>query len=206
MSRRTLRRILAGVVVAAACVIVNTGAAAQRTELERLIARAMDTSGAKPEDAGPIDIVIGGWSTEKAQDILRTAVTEGPDQLLPALEKVKRPEGVVLSPGVQVGGARALERRRMGILFAREIKVPTGRQVIVITDEPAGFVQPARNKTRPTANAFTLIDVRIGADGNGVGKIGSADQVVYNKATNTLELKDFAGHPAELVEVKSMKR
>ena len=207
MSRRHVRPILAAcfAAMAAVCIAASPGPDAARTTgvLERFVARAPDPSDpAAP--TGPIAIMIDRWSTDAESETLREILIQrGPEALLPALHKVWRPTGVVLIPGIQAAGARALTPRVRNLLYARAIETPNGRQVIVAADQDLAFGEPTR--TWPTGEAFTLLDIRFGPDGTGVGKLASPDKVVYNEATKIIELENYAAHPTRLTEVRSEK-
>src|SRR3982750_2242937 len=88
--------------------------------------------------------------------------------------------------------------------FAREIVTPAGRQVILASDERLGLGE-SRLDARKEIYEFTLMDIRFGPDGTGVGKLAAAGDVVYNPETKLLELKDYAAKPVRLVSVKSTK-
>jgi hypothetical protein len=45
------------------------------------------------------------------------------------------------------------------------------------------------------------VDIRFGADGQGVGKVAPASQVAYNKETRLFEVQDFATQPVRLTNV-----
>ena len=197
------RRILATAFVAAMLpgVSARPGSVEGAGPVERFAARATDMSGA---DAGRIGIVIERWSSDKEFENLRKAREQGPDKLLPVLQYLRHRIGFLQSPGVQGKGARARTRRAQNLQFAREVRTPTGRQVVIATDHHVGFGETAR--TGPAADyEFTLVDIRFGPNGEGVGKMGPATQVTYNKETNTIELENYDRQPVRLREVRSEK-
>ena len=110
--------------------------------------------------------------------------------------------GVVLLPGVQGRGARVRERTPKNIIFAREINTPWGRRVIVASDQRLGLGEP-QLEARKEAREFTVMDIRFGPDGTGIGKVANAADVAYDPATKSLEVKAYASRPARLVDVKS---
>jgi hypothetical protein len=118
------------------------------------------------------------------------------------LQTVTRGTGLVQSPGLQGIGERARGRRARNIQFAHAIKSPTGRQVIVATDEHLGFGDSIRSP-RPPDYEFTLIDVRFGRDGVGVGKLAPESKVVYNREKKTIELESYEKLPVGLSAVRS---
>jgi hypothetical protein len=58
---------------------------------------------------------------------------------------------------------------------------------------------------RLESDEFMLVDIRFGRDGTGIGKVATADNVVYNAATKLLEVKNYAAAPMRLIEVRSEK-
>jgi hypothetical protein len=208
MSRLSFRSVLACAVVAIGCLALNvqTGAAQRVPPIETFEANAMDTSGPRATKAGRIEIALERWSTAADEENVRKAIPGGSEALLTALKNMSSAVGVVLSPGVQGTGSRARDRRKQGILFARDIKTPKGRRVILLTDESVDFSGSMRDRARPNKNEVTLVDIRFGADGKGVGKMGPASQVTYNKQAKTIELGNYDKAPADLVDVTSTKR
>ena len=106
------------------------------------------------------------------------------------------------SPGLHGLGARVRERRAHNFQFAQEIKTPTGRQVVIATDQHLGFGEPARTP-RSSDYEFTLIDIRFGPDGVGVGKMATESNVAYNKEKKTIELGNYRTLPEQLSAVRS---
>ena len=109
----------------------------------------------------------------------------------------------MLIPGIQGAGARVMTPRPKNVLFAREATTPQGRQVIVATDRSLAFGEPTQKW--PSDEAFMLLDIRFGPDGNGVGKLAAPDKVVYNTETKTIELANFAAQTVRLTDVRSEK-
>ncbi|HET9595231.1 MAG TPA: hypothetical protein VFP65_06605 [Anaeromyxobacteraceae bacterium] len=158
------------------------------------------------EDAGRIDIYVERWSTEKEYDELLRALEKGrPAELLSVLERQPLRAGVLLMPGVQAHGDRARTRTPKNLKFAREIITPAGRQVILASDERLGLGESALD-ARKEACEFSLMDIRFGPDGTGVGKVAAARDVIYDAKKKTLELRDYDGKPARLVHVTSATR
>jgi len=187
MSGDSLRRILTPLFGAAICLAAmpHTGAVQRSAILEqfveRFVARATSASGA--EDAGRIDIYIQRWSTDNELDSLRGTVTEGaPDKLLPVLQNLQRRAGVILMPGVQGLGARSRTRTPRNLRLGE-----------------------SRRDGRRSFEEFTLMDIRFGPDGTGVGKLATAADVAYSPATKILEVKNYATQPVRLIDVRSEK-
>ena len=210
-----------------AAVPVGTGATAAQ-----FVARALDPADAK--DAGPVEIVIRRWSSDADAENLRKALGSiSADPSTPTFRPV--PEaGTVLVPGVQALGARVLGRRPLSVQFARETVTPAGRQIVIATDrrialgEPqpssrlgVGFDRLAAGKTADAAPArsaaeiaadaashpeFMLLEIRLGPDGKGVGKVASAADVVFNTDKKIFEIKNFNAAPTRLSDVRPIDR
>src|SRR3954453_18229766 len=153
-----------------------------------LVARAISVS--SPEDVGPIEIYVERWSTDDELGKLLGTLKEGrPGELRTVLEGQRVRAGVVLMPGVQGHGERVRTRTPKNFQFAREIVTPAGRQVILASNERLGLGE-RRLDARKEIYEFSLMDIRFGPDGTGVGKVAAAGDVVYNPKTKTLELKN----------------
>src|SRR5690349_10078988 len=110
MNPKTLRPVLVRTCVAlAACVALapQSLTAEIPQPVEHLVGRSLDASGTY---AGPIDIVIGRWSTQEEFESVRKPIMgkNGPAAILALLERVRIHAGSVLTPGVQNAGERAL--------------------------------------------------------------------------------------------------
>src|SRR3954471_2396874 len=178
----------------------DAGAAHKTPFPDHLAARAVSVSG--PEDVGPVEIYVERWSTDEELEKLRGTLKKGAGEMLTVLEKQRMRAGVVLMPGVQAHGERVRSRTPKNFQFAREIITPAGRQVILASDERLGLGETQLD-ARKEIYEFTLMDIRFGPDGTGVGKIAAAGDVVYNPETKTLELRDYDKKPARIVNVKS---
>jgi len=197
---KILPRLLVGA-VSSLLMMSHVGAATRAQFPGHFVARAVSVDGT--EDTGRIDIIVERWSTDDELDkLLGTLKKSGPRELLGVLERQRNRAGVVLMPGVQGHGDRVRMRTPKNLQFAREIKTPTGRQVILASNERLGLGE-SQLDARKEVYEFTLMDIRFGPDGTGVGKIAAAGDVVYNKQTKILELRDYGKKPTRLVNVKS---
>ena len=197
-----ISRLLVGAVAGLA--MTSNAGAARRTEFpERFVARAISVSG--PEDAGPIDIYVERWSTDQELEELLAKLRKGrPGELLTVLERQPIRAGVLLMPGVQAHGDRARTRTPKNLKFAREITSPAGRRVILASDERLGLGE-SQLDARKERYEFSLMDIRFGPDGTGVGKVAAAGDVVFNPKTRNLDLKHYDAQPTRLINVKSAK-
>jgi hypothetical protein len=199
-----LRTIFATVCAAVACLAF--GPTPDATTTSPIIAHFAAKAPFEGDPGAParIDIMIERWSTDKELEDLRGALAKnGADGLLPVLQGMRRRAGVVLIPGVQASGARVRLRRPFNVYFARENKTEKGTQVILGVDHYLAFGQ--RTLDWPSDFEFSLVDIRLGPDGVGVGKVARAGNVTYNKLVKTIEVADYAKLPAQLSEVKVEK-
>lgn len=197
-----LRTIFATVCAAVACLAF--GPAPNAAPTSPIIAHFAAKAPYEGDPGTPsrIDIMIERWSTDKQLDDLRGAlVKNGPPGLLPVLQGMIRRAGVVLIPGIQASGARVRLRRPFNIYFARQIEAPKGRQVSLGVDHYLAFGHPTQDW--PDDFEFSLVDIRLGPDGIGIGKIARAGSVAYNEESKTIELANYAKVPTQLTEVKS---
>lgn len=215
MTRVNLRPILATAFVAIVCLALSPRPGADGRGgmpfVERLVATAVNLSeDGHPVPVGRIDFVIERWSTEAERESLRA--NSGPSlHMLDALQVVRRRAGTVLSPGLQGVGTRSRDRRAQSIQFAQVLNTPTGRQVVIATDQQLGFGDSTPSprlwdgKQYSTDFEFTLIDIRFGPDGVGVGKLAPESKVAYNSATKTFEIKNYDKEPERLSGVRAEK-
>jgi hypothetical protein len=176
-----------------------------RTEFPaHLVGRSISVYG--PEDTGPIEIYVERWSTDDELDkLLGTLDEDGSRELRTVLERQRVRAGVLLMPGVQGHGERVRSRTPKNFQFAREIVTPAGRQLILASDERLGLGE-SQLDARKQVYEFSLMDIRFGPDGTGVGKVAAAGDVVFNRETKILELKDYDAKPIRLINLKSAKR
>jgi hypothetical protein len=205
MNAMNFRPILAPLLGAAICFTLSPrpDAAGRGSVLEQFLAKAVSVSSS--ENAGPVGIYIERWSTDEELDSLRGTIMSGDaGRLLPLLQQQKRRAGVVLMPGVGGHGARVRTPTPKNLLFARTIDTPTGRRLIVASDEHLGLGEP-RLEARKEVSEFNLMDIRFGPDGKGVAKVAGPGDVVFDPVTKVLELKNYATQPARLIDVRSEK-
>jgi hypothetical protein len=163
----------------------------------RLTAFAVNMSNVGRAGAtGTVDFTINRWSTDAERDkLLSTFLERGPEKLLDAVQDAK-PVGRVMAPG-HLG---------WDVRFARYHALPEGgSQVTLLTDRPVNFWE-ARNQPRTIDYPFTLIEIRLKADGTGEGKASVATKITYNKKTKSIELENYASEPIRLNNVKIEKR
>jgi len=183
-------------IVTIAAVAATTGTLIAAKPIEHLTAFAVDMSNtAMRTRAGTIDIVINRWSTDQERDQLLSTLREGgTDGLLRALQKIKDPAGYIRTPS-SIG---------YPLRFARQITMADGgRRIIIATDRYVSFLE-ATTQPRSVDYPFMLVDIRIGADGKGTGKLMPLAKVTANE-DHTVEIENYASEPVRLTEVRELK-
>ena len=142
--------------------------------------------------AGPVEFVINRYSTDAERDaLLKTLQEKGPDKLLDELQKLPR-----------IGYFRTPNSTGYDLKFARKVAGEDGGETItMITDRYIGFWEAA-NRPRTIDYPFTLVEVRMGPEGKGEGKMSLATRITFDKKKNTIVLEDYKSQPTLLNEVK----
>jgi hypothetical protein len=175
--------------------VLAAGTAQAADPIARFTAFAVDTSNVTDRTrAGVIEIIINRWSSDQERDQLLAALREkGPDGLLRALQKVKEPVGYIRTPqsiGYPLG-------------FARQTSAGEGRRILIATDRPIGFLEATR-QPRTVDYPFMLIDLRLGASGEGEGKLLPLARITAND-DHVVEIENYASEPVRLTKVKQEK-
>jgi len=146
--------------------------------------------------AGVTEITIERWSTPAERKALLELVQtakfgqKGQEPLLEALQKIEPPVG------------RLATTRSLGwdLRYAYEFKLTDGsRQIVIATDKPVSFAGAHYNGTNMDY-PFTLIELRMKADGTGEGRMLSAASILVKNGR--LELENYGQQPVLLTSVK----
>ena len=139
-----------------------------------------------------IEIAINRWSTDAERDTLLTTLQEfGQDKLLDALMKIRPPVGYIRRTGSVA----------WDLYYARNHAMPDGsRRVVCATNRPVNFGE-ASNNTRSMDYQFTIIELRLGANGEGEGKIVPAAKVTWDHEAKRLEIENYNALPVDLTKV-----
>ena len=142
--------------------------------------------------SGVINITINRWSTDEEREMLLTTLQEfGQSKLLDTLQKIKPPVGFMRTPN----------SRGYDLYYARNNPNPDGtRRVILATDRPVAF-REAANSTRSMQYQFTLIEIHIGKDGKGEGKMVPAARVSWDRDAKKIEIENYGALPVDLINV-----
>ena len=173
--------------------LAQTNGAAQR-----FTATAVNVSDVGRTGAGRVEIVVNRWSTEAECDrLLSTLLEKGPERLLSALQDNK-----------QVGYIRTPNSIGYDLQFARRTPGEDGGERIALaTDRRISFWE-ATNRPRSFYYPFTVIELHIGRDGHGEGKMSVATMITADNEHKTIVLEDYANQPVMLHDIKreSIKR
>jgi hypothetical protein len=143
-------------------------------------------------NAGPVEFVIERYSTDAERDrLMQVLIEQGPDKLLGVLQSLPR-----------IGYFRTPNATAYDLKFARKNPGEDGGEVIsMATDRYIGFWE-ARNRPRTIDYPFTVVEVRMGPEGKGEGKMSLATKITYDKKNKTLVLEDYKSQPVMLNNVK----
>ena len=139
-----------------------------------------------------VEIDVFRWSTDAERERLLTTLQEfGPDKLVDALMKIRPPVGSLRTPG----------SLSYDLYYARNIPAPDGgRRVILATNRPVSFRELVNN-TRSTQYQLTLIEIHIGRDGKGEGKLVPAAKVSWDRQAKRIEIENYDALPVDLLNV-----
>ena len=173
--------------VAAGTLVVKAAA------LERYVALAVNLGGTPgPTGAGTVEITIDNWSTDAQRDqLMKILIDKGPEKLLDTLQKMPR-----------VGSIRTPNSIGYDLHYARKNPLEDGGdQIVLATDRYIGFWEAA-NRPRTADYPFTLIEMRVGKDGVGEGKMSLFTKITYDKKKNQIVLEDYGSQPVLLTQVR----
>jgi len=181
------------VLIATTFIVLLVGSFAAQTlgHPERFTAVAVAVGNEYGTGAGTVEITIDRWSTQAEREQLVGALLQkGPDELLDQMQHI-RPVGRIRTPD-SIG---------YDLRFAQQTPLPDGgRSIVIATDRPIGFWE-ATVRPRTFDYPFTVIQMRIPAEGAGSGTMSYATRVVAHD--NVIELEDYASKPIMLNEIRS---
>jgi hypothetical protein len=140
-----------------------------------------------------VDIHVARWSTEREKDrFARTLLDRGPGALLEALRQAD-PVGAIRTPITLPDD----------IIFAwQELQADGGRRIILITDRPMVVWQESM-RVGGHEGLFTVLELRIGADGKGEGKVAIGWNVTVDRSLDLIQLEDYDAEPIRLIDVQA---
>jgi hypothetical protein len=158
---------------------------------ERFTAFAVSLGGqAVRSGADTVQIDVRRWSTESDRQKLVEALQKGPNTLLDRLRDMR-----------EVGNIRTPDSIGYPLHYADQHPLPEGgRHVVIATDRPISFWE-AVNRPRTIDYPFTLIEMDLGRDGTGQGRLSYATKIITHD--NIVELENYEAQPVMLKQVKA---
>lgn len=159
---------------------------------ERFTAFAVSMGGIRTRaGAETVQINVKRWSTEsERQRLIETLTTKGPNELLEVLRDLP-----------ETGTIRTPDSLGYPLHFAYQRKLDEGgRRVVIATDRPIAFWE-AVNRPRRIDYPFTLIEMNLGADGTGEGRMSIATKIIARG--NVVELENYDTQPVMLNKIKA---
>jgi len=213
VKEKKMKTWIVGATAATAVAVILSGVttAARQTEPGllplplRMTAFAVNMSNvASGKTTAVMDIRITRWSTQKQrEDLITTATEKGQDALLRALQKMPD-HGRISIPGWQGPDPH---NARLGWVLHYAYETPGedgGYRIGIATDRYIGMWE-ARNQPRTIDYPFSLIEIRVGKDGKGVGKMAVATKIDYDKKKKQIVLENYSSEPVRLNEIKIEK-
>ena len=158
----------------------------------------------RPASTAVIELRITRWSTAAERErLLSTAVEKGQDALLRELQRMPD-HGRISIPGWTGPDPH---NARLGWTLHYAFATPGddgGLRIGIATDRYIGFWE-ARNQPRTMDYPFTLIEIRLDAEGRGVGKMAVATKIEFDRKKQQMVLENYASEPVRLNEVKIRK-
>ena len=184
--------------MAAALVAVSMALPAAQSNMagpEKFTAFAVDISNTAPRaSATSVDLTINRWSTDAERDQLLSVFKEkGQDALLSALQKLP-----------VVGGINTPGSLKYDIHFARQKPEAEGGRMIFLMTDRYITAWEAAHRPRTIDYPFTLIQLQVDKDGQGVGKASIATKITQEH-DGTIALENFSSQPVALNEVHRVK-
>jgi hypothetical protein len=108
----------------------------------------------------------------------------------------------VLQDMPRVGYLRTPNSIGYDIHFARKRPGEDGGEIITLaTDRYIGFWEAA-NRPRTVDYPFTVVEIRMGKDGEGEGKMSLATKITGSKEGKMITLENYQSQPVLLTKVK----
>ena len=148
-----------------------------------------------------VDLRITRWTTaEERTNLLQTITEDKPNDILRALTRLPS-HGRMRVPG-HTGPDPNKIVLGWDLHYAwHEPLDEGGHRIMLATDRYVTF-QEARNQPRTIDYPFTLIELRLDRNGEGVGKASIATKIRFDKKKNIMELENYSSEPVRLQQVK----
>ena len=206
-----MTRIRKSCVVAAAAVstwlLVHQTVHAQLPPLPiRIRAFAVNMTNVATGANGILEILIDKWSTSaERQDLIKTMLEKGQDELLKRLQKVPV-KGRIRLPNWQ-GPDPNNYRLGWDLRYALHETLPDngGDRILIATDRYMSFWE-LRNQPRTVDYPFTFLEIHFPKEGKGEGRMALANQIRFDKKKNVIELEQYSAGDIRLSEITAEKK
>jgi hypothetical protein len=188
----TPRLILTSVLAVGLVAGIGASSGTSPKPLMRFTAFAVDLNRTRGAATANVDLRITRWSTDAERNRLLTTLLErGPQKLLEALRDTLR-----------TGTIRTPDSLAYDLHYAWRMPLPDGgERIVLVTDRPIGFWEASR-QLRSLDYPFTVIELRIGSNGEGEGKLSIATKVTAEKDSGTIVLENYNISPVMLNKVR----
>jgi hypothetical protein len=141
----------------------------------------------------PVTITIERWSTDAEREKLYEALGKA-EALLDTLSGLP-----------SVGRLSSSESVGYELHYASQAPAPGGGQrVALATDRAVGFFEAAAGG-RSLEYPFTVIELRLGPNGEGEGRMSFATQISFNRELKLLTLENYENEPVLLQGVRRLE-
>ncbi len=139
-----------------------------------------------------VEIGIDRWSTDEERERLLTALQEfGPDRLVDELEKIRPPVGYI----------RTTSSIAYDLYYARNHVNPDGSRSIVLATNRRVSFREAVSSSRSLQYQATVLELHVGANGKGEGKLVPAAKITWNRDVHRIEIENYDTLPVDLLDV-----
>jgi hypothetical protein len=188
-------RVIAAALAAMVFLLAPAASTQSNQPAERFTAFAVSLGGMRQSSgASTVDITINRWSTDaERQRLIEVLQAKGPGELLETLQDMR-----------EVGNIRTPDSLGYPLRYAHQSPADEGgRRIVIATDRPIGFWESV-NRPRSFDYPFTVIQMQLGADGTGEGRMSVATRIIAHD--NIVELENYASQPVMLKQVRAEPR
>jgi hypothetical protein len=183
------------VVLVSAMLLSEATPRAQAGRPERYSAVAVNFHAPTGAGVTPVDLIVRRWTTDAERDAVFTLFTEKGQEAL--IDRMRQMPSV---GSIQVPGSVGYDIR-----FATRTISPGGlERIMLVTDRPIGFAE-ASSQGRTLDYPFSVIEMRVGSDGRGEGRLTIATKFMFDPGTRTMVLENYNDVPVRLQSVRKEK-
>jgi hypothetical protein len=191
-----IRALVTGAIAAVSLFVLAPRATTQSNQpAERFTAFAVSLGGiARSSGAGVVEIVVDRWSSDaERQRLVETLQAKGPGEMLETMRDAP-----------EVGHIRTPDSLGYPLRYAHQTPDEEGgRRVVIATDRPISFWEQV-NRPRTIDYPFTVIQMQIGKDGTGDGRMSVATRIIAHD--NIIELERYEAQPVMLKQVRAQPK